>query len=60
MASCFLNVFQEQCDEDSLTDEGVLELHVAVFAGEEVVEVEVELAELFQDFPAEDIAQPDK
>ena len=56
----FLNVFEEQCDEDGLANECVLELDVAMFAREKVVEVEMELAELLENFESKNVAEPDE
>lgn len=57
---CFLNVFQEKCHEDRLADESVLELHVSVFAREEVVEEEMDFAEHPECFGVENVAQSNK
>lgn len=48
-----LNVFEEDCDEDCLAQQGVFQGNVAVFSGEKVVEVEMELAEHSEDFGVE-------
>lgn len=55
-----LDMFEQQCDENGLADESVLQLDVAVLSREEVVEVEMELAELLEDFPAKDVAEPNE
>ena len=56
----FLNMFEEQCDEDGLADESVLELYVTVFTGEEVVEEEMDFAEGSEGFGVEDVAEPNE
>ncbi len=52
-----LDMLEEDRDEDRLPGEGEFERDIAMFAGKEVVKVEVESAELFERFCAEDIGE---